>query len=119
MTPTRQRSRASRTANKLWRLRSRKAPLIRQSLFNKEFEVQAPKRGMLATPRMVVTLPPDVIEYDIPCDLNQINDPVMISPDMIRKTRIEKTLSEIHEDPGYVTGLKSQSEALSLIEQEG
>jgi hypothetical protein len=88
-------------------------------LVNKEFEVQAPKRGMLATPRMVVTLPPDVIEYDIPCDLNQTNDPVMISPDMIRKTRIEKRLSEIHEDPGYVTGLKSQSEAPSLIEQEG
>jgi hypothetical protein len=87
-------------------------------LANKEFEVQAPKRGMLATPRMVVALLPDVIEYDIPCNLNQTNDPVLISPDMIRKTRIEKRLSEILEDPGYVTGLKSQSDTPSLVEQE-
>ena len=84
----------------------------------KEFEVQVPKRGMLATPRTVITLPQDVIEYDIPCDLNQTNDHVLISPDMIRKTRIEKRHSEIQEDPRYVTGSKSQSEAPSSIEQE-
>jgi hypothetical protein len=87
-------------------------------LVSKEFEVQAPKRGMLATPRMVVTLLPDVVEYDIPCDLNQTNDPVMITPSMIRKTRIEKRLSEIQDDPGYITGSKSQSEAPSPNEQE-
>jgi len=83
-----------------------------------EFELQVPKRGMPATPRMVINLPPEVIDYDLPCDLNQTKDPVMISPDMIRKTRIEKRLSKIQEDPGYVTGSKSQSEAPSLTEQE-
>ena len=66
---------------------------------------------MPAPPRMVINLPLEVIDYDLPCDLNQTKDPVMISSDMIRKTRIEKRLSEIQEDPGYVTGSKSQSEA--------
>jgi hypothetical protein len=87
-------------------------------LVSKEFEVQAPKRDMLATPRMVVTLPPDVVEYDIPCDLNQTNDPVMITPSMIRKTMIKRRFSEIQDDPGYITGSKSQSEAPSSNEQE-
>jgi hypothetical protein len=48
---------------------------------------------------MVINPPPEVIDYDLPCDLNQTNGPVLISPDMIRKTRIEKRLSEIQEDP--------------------
>ncbi len=89
-------------------------------LVNKEFEfeLQAPKRGMPATPRMVVNLPLEIIDYDLPCDLNQTNDPVLITLSMIRKTTIEKRLSEIQEDPGYITRSKSQSEAPSLSEQE-
>ncbi len=83
-----------------------------------EFELQVPKRGMSATPRMVINLPLEVVDYDLPCDLSQTKDPVMITPSMIRKTRIEKRLSEIQDDPGYITGSKSQSEAPSSTEQE-
>ena len=44
----------------------------------------------------MVTLPPDVVEYDIPCDLNQTNDPVMISPDIIKE---DKDREETIQDP--------------------
>ena len=81
-TPMRRRSRASRTVTKLT-LKGTPHPT---KLANKEFDIRAPKRGKLATPRMVITLPPDVIEYDIPCDSNQLKDLVLNSPDMIRRT---------------------------------
>jgi hypothetical protein len=83
-----------------------------------EFELQVPKRGMSAAPRMVINLLREVVDYDLPCDLSQTYDPVMITPSMIWKTRIKKRLSEIQDDPGYITGSKSQSEAPSSSEQE-
>ena len=81
-------------------------------LATKEFEIQAqvPKRGTPAAPKVVKNLPPEVVDYDLPCDQNQINDPIrMWFPSILKKTRIEKRLTEIPEDPGYITGSKSQS----------
>ncbi len=81
-------------------------------LATKEFEIQAqvPKRGTPTAPKVVKNLPPEVVDYDLPCDRNQTNDPIrMWFPSILKKTRIEKRLTEIPEDPGYITGSKSQS----------
>jgi len=59
---------------------------------------------------VVKNLPPEVVDYDLPCDQNQIKDPIGIwFPSILKKTKIEKRLTEIPEDPGYITGSKSQS----------
>jgi hypothetical protein len=75
-----------------------------------EFQMQVPKRGTSAAPRMVSNLPPEVVDYDLPCDQNQTSDPIRIwFPNILKSTKIMKRLSEVQEDPGYITGSKSQS----------
>jgi hypothetical protein len=59
---------------------------------------------------VVNNLPPEVVDYDLLCDQNQTSDPIrMWFPSILKKTKIEKRLSEVQDDPGYITGSKSQS----------
>jgi hypothetical protein len=59
---------------------------------------------------MVINLPSEVVDYDLPCDQNQTSDPIRIwFPSIFKKTKIERRLSEVQDDPGYITGSKSQS----------
>ncbi len=87
-----------------------------------EFQMQVPKRGTSAAPRMVVNLPPEVVDYDLPCNQIQTGDPIRIwFPKLVKRTKIERRLSEVQDDPGYITGSKSQSslEQASLLQVQG